>query len=194
MGLGSLRTTSLSLAREKADAARRLLAAGVDPIEHRKQELRREAAAVAQLKRCAKSAGSISQERGALVDEKHRREWKSSLDRFVHPVIGNVAIADVEVGHVLKVIEPHWHRMPETARDVLGRIEELIDFARVAGLRRDDSNPARNGAAAWMRCCPRRRGCARRNIMPPCTTATCPDFMAQAARRARHLRRARSNS
>jgi integrase len=37
----------------------------------------------------------------------------------------------------------YWHRVPETTRRVLGRIEELIDFARVAGLRRDDSNPAK---------------------------------------------------
>ena len=58
-------------------------------------------------------------------------------------MIGNVAIADIEVGHVLKAVEPHWHRVPKTAKDVLGRIEELVDFARVAGLRRDDLNPAK---------------------------------------------------
>ena len=33
--------------------------------------------------------------------------------------------------------------IPETARRVLGRLEELIDFARVAGLRSKDTNPAR---------------------------------------------------
>ncbi len=48
------------------------------------------------------------------------RDWKRSLDLYVHPVIGNVAIADVGVPHVLKVVEPHWQRIPETARRVLG--------------------------------------------------------------------------
>ena len=68
---------------------------------------------------------------------------KRSLDLYVHPKIGNVAIADVGVPHVLKCVEKDWARVPETMRRVLGRLEELIDYARIGGLRRDDSNPAR---------------------------------------------------
>jgi integrase len=73
---------------------------------------------------------------------KHRREWKSSLDRLVLPIIGNMAASDVETAHVLKVLEPIWTRIPETADRVRGRIEALLDFAKVAGLR-DGDNPAR---------------------------------------------------
>ena len=141
MGLGSLRNTSLAEARERADAARRKLAAGIDPINDRIGARQQEAAAAAQLRTVREVA--------ALFFAKHQgrwskeRDWKRSLDLYVHPVIGNVAIADVGVPHVLKVVEPHWQRIPETARRVLGRLEELIDYARIAGLRRDDSNPAK---------------------------------------------------
>ena len=141
MGLGSLRSTSLAEARERADAARRKLAAGIDPINERIGVRQQEAADVAQLRSVREVA--------ALFFAKHQgrwskeRDWKRSLDLYVHPVIGNVAIADVGVPHVLKVVEPIWHRIPETARRVLGRLEELIDYARIGGLRRDDSNPAK---------------------------------------------------
>ena len=114
-------------------------------------------------------------------------EWQRSLDKYVHPVIGNVAIADVGVPHVLKVVEPIWHRIPETAHRVLGRLEELIDYARIAGLRRDDSNPAK-----W-------KGGLDAVLPPPSKIKPTvhhaamhyrdvPDFMAQAARRAGRCR------
>ena len=74
---------------------------------------------------------------------KHRREWQASLDKYVLPVMGNVPADAVEVAHVLKCIEPHWQRIPETARRILGRIEELLTFAHVAGLRSSDANPAK---------------------------------------------------
>ncbi len=100
MGLGSLRSTSLAEARERADTARRKLAAGIDPINDRIGARQQEAAATAQLRTVREVA--------ALFFAKHQgrwskeRDWKRSLDLYVHPVIGNVAIADVGVPHVLK--------------------------------------------------------------------------------------------
>ena len=141
MGLGSRNALTLKEARERAHEARRKLAAGLDPINDRLASRRQEAAEAAQLQTVRQVA--------TLFFAKHEArwvkvgEWKRSFDKYVHPVIGNVAIADVGVPHVLKVAEPIWHRIPETAHRVLGRLEELIDFARIAGLRRDDANPAK---------------------------------------------------
>ena len=144
MGLGTLRTTSLAAARVKADEARRALAEGRDPIDQRHAERQKEAAAVARLTTVRDVAKLyLAKNEAKWSNDKHRREWKSSLDRFVHPLIGNVAADAVDVAHVLRVVEPIWQRIPATAHRVLGRLEELIDFARVAGLRSDDANPAR---------------------------------------------------
>ena len=125
MGMGSLRSTSL--------------AAGVDPINDRIGARPQEAAA--QLRTVREVAALFfAKHQGRWTKE---RDWKRSLELYVHPAIGNVAISDVAVPHVLKVMEPHWQRIPETMRRVLGRLEQLIDYARIAGLRCDDCNPAK---------------------------------------------------
>ena len=104
----------------------------------------KEAAAVAKLTTIRDVAKLyLAKNEAKWSNDKHRREWKSSLDRFVHPLIGNVAADAIEVAHVLRVVEPIWQRIPATAHRILGRLEELIDFARVAGLRSNDANPAR---------------------------------------------------
>jgi integrase len=43
---------------------------------------------------------------------------------------------------VLKVLEPIWKVKPETASRVRGRIEAILDWAKVRGLRQGE-NPAR---------------------------------------------------
>jgi hypothetical protein len=48
----------------------------------------------------------------------------------------------VDTGLVLKVLEPIWTAKPETASRVRGRLESILDFAKVRG-DRDSENPAR---------------------------------------------------
>ena len=48
----------------------------------------------------------------------------------------------VDTGLVLKVLEPIWATKPETAGRLRGRIESILDFAKVRGYR-DGENPAR---------------------------------------------------
>jgi integrase len=52
------------------------------------------------------------------------------------------APADIDTALVLKVLEPIWHKKPETASRLRGRIESVLDFATVRGHRAGD-NPAR---------------------------------------------------
>lgn len=48
----------------------------------------------------------------------------------------------VDVGLVLKAIEPIWTVKPETASRVRGRIESILDWATARGYR-EGENPAR---------------------------------------------------
>jgi integrase len=57
-------------------------------------------------------------------------------------VIGKLAVRDVDTGLVLKVLEPLWTDKSETASRVRGRIESILDWAKVRGYR-DGENPAR---------------------------------------------------
>ena len=58
------------------------------------------------------------------------------------PVIGNMPIQNVGTTEVLRILEPIWPVKPETASRLRGRIEAIIDAARVRGNFAGE-NPAR---------------------------------------------------
>ncbi|MEP3310571.1 MAG: site-specific integrase, partial [Gilvibacter sp.] len=53
-----------------------------------------------------------------------------------------VMIADVDTDNVLEVLKPIWGSKNETASRIRGRIEKVLDFAKVKGWRSSD-NPSR---------------------------------------------------
>jgi hypothetical protein len=57
-------------------------------------------------------------------------------------VFGSLPVQGVDVGLVLKAIEPIWVTKPETAGRVRGRIEAILDWATARGYRQGE-NPAR---------------------------------------------------
>jgi integrase len=117
MGLGGYPAIGLAKARELAGDCRSVLAAGLDPITARKEK--RAAAAVEAAKAmtfadCA--TAYINAHEAGWRNPKHRQQWKNTL-----------AV---------------WTRKPETASRVRGRMEAVLDWARVRGYRTGE-NPAR---------------------------------------------------
>jgi integrase len=53
-----------------------------------------------------------------------------------------MAVTDVDTDAVLAVLQPIWHKIPETASRLRGRIELVLDWAKARGFRNGD-NPAR---------------------------------------------------
>jgi integrase len=143
MGLGSLDTVSLAEARDKATEARKLTLDGVDPIEARKavrQGQALEAASAIAFKDCAEKY--IAAHKAGWRNAKHADQWGSTLETYTYPVFGNLPVASVDTGLVLKAIEPIWATKTETATRVRGRIEAILDWASARGYRTGD-NPAR---------------------------------------------------
>jgi integrase len=143
MGLGPLSLYGLQEARGKALDARRLRHEGVDPIDARRtarQRVRLEAAKAVTFKQCA--ANYIGAHRAAWRNAKHASQWEATLATYAEPVIGALPVQAIDTGLVLKVLEPIWTAKPETASRVRGRLESILDFARVRG-HRDGENPAR---------------------------------------------------
>ena len=64
--------------------------------------------------------------------------WRSSLDTYVHPVIGDLPVAEVTPGHVMSVLQPIWSDKRETARRVKQRISAICRWAVAQGHRSDD--------------------------------------------------------
>jgi integrase len=147
MGLGQLRNVSLAEARESRDAARKLLARGIDPIVARDQGIQREAEAnaIEQAKKVTFEDAAtryIEAKRPEWRNIKHAEQWTDTLRDHAFPVFGSVPVQVVDLGLVLKALEPIWTRIPETASRTRGRIEAVLDWAKVHGYR-DGENPAR---------------------------------------------------
>jgi integrase len=143
MGLGPVSTVSLAEAREKAMAARKLVAAGTDPLaEKRAQEAARAVAAarVMTLRDCA--AAYIDSHSDSWRNAKHRKQWESTLATYAFPLIGDLPVADIDKGLVLRVLGPIWKDKTVTASRVRMRLEAVLAWATAAGYRHGD-NPAR---------------------------------------------------
>jgi len=143
MGLGSLDVVGLAEAREKAAACRLLRDKGVDPITDR--DAKRAAAKVETTKattfKQAAEAYVASHEAG-WRSHRHHEQWVSTLRDFVYPRFGDLPVAAVDTGLVLRVVEPMWTVKPVTADRVRGRIEAVLNWAKARGLR-EGENPAR---------------------------------------------------
>jgi len=143
IGLGGYPGVTLAMAREAARHLRSKIAAGIDPIQERK--VRNDELRAAQRKRllfvdaCRQFLEYKQTEWG---NAKHRQQWENTLQTHVMPVLGNLAVDDIELAHVLEVLKPIWHKTPETAKRTRGRIEKVLDWAKVHG-HRDGENPAR---------------------------------------------------
>ena len=143
MGLGPLALYGLQDARAKALDARRKRHEGIDPIEARRAERARQrldAAKAITFKQCAEAY--IAAHRAGWRNDKHAAQWGATLSTYAYPIIGALPVQAVDTGLVLKVLEPIWTAKPETASRVRGRIESILDFAKVRGYR-DGENPAR---------------------------------------------------
>jgi integrase len=143
IGLGAFPEITLAMARDRAREAKDSIRRGMDPVEERK---------------AARAALVIAQQRGLLfkdaVDralvakldsfrsEKHRKQWRSTLDKYALPEIGLLPVDKIDTPAVLRILEPIWTTKTETANRLRGRIEAVLSWATVAGHRSGD-NPAR---------------------------------------------------
>lgn len=143
MGLGSYLTYSLEEARERAREQRKLLDGGMDPIDARGAQREQESARKADAMTFAECAERyIAANRAGWKNEKHAGQWQSTIDTYAGPIIGQRAVQDVDTGQIMRILEPIWTKKPETANRLRGRIERVLDWARVMEYRTGE-NPAR---------------------------------------------------
>jgi integrase len=143
MGLGPVTDVGLAEARDAALECRRLRREGVDPIENRRAQRAANALAKHQgttFQECALKL--VASHESAWRNEKHRQQWRNTLETYAYPVMGSVAVQAIDTALVLKVLEPIWTTKPETASRVRGRIEAVLDWAKARGIRSGE-NPAR---------------------------------------------------
>ena len=110
----------------------------VDPIRHRHEQRAREAKS-ATLEAVAEAY--ISEHEAGWKNPKHRQQWRNTIAAYVSPKLGTRPVSHITTEDILGVLRPVWKRIPETADRLRGRIEVILDYARVKGFR-DGPNPA----------------------------------------------------
>ena len=142
MGLGPCDLVSLADARAKGREARRLLLDGIDPLALKREKRNEAALRQAREQTFEACARAYMAAHDAGWSRNHSDQWASSLTHYVFPVIGKLPVSEIDLPLVLKVLEPIWRVVPETASRVRGRMEAVLGWATVRGLRQGD-NPAR---------------------------------------------------
>jgi integrase len=160
MGLGALHTITLAEARDEAGSLRKKLKGyrdgktDLNPLAEKRAKLagrKAETAKVMTFKQCGDAYFKTHQ--AEWRNAKHVAQWRSSLDTYVYPLLGELAVSKIDTALVSKVLEqdvdavggkrgPFWTSKTETASRVRGRIEMILDWARVRGYRSGE-NPAR---------------------------------------------------
>jgi integrase len=140
MGLGAADVVTLAEAREKALAARRMVADGKNPIVERREA----AKAQAEKPTFGRVADDLlSAKEAEWKNDKHRAQWRMTLQVYAAP-LRSMPVDEIDTEAVLQVLQPIWLEKPETASRLRGRIEAVLDAARVRGfIGANVANPAR---------------------------------------------------
>jgi integrase len=143
IGLGGYPGVTLAEARQKARTARESIRQGVDPVEAKeaaRSAVKARQAAAKTFDQCA--ASFIETKEPEWSNAKHAAQWRATLEAYASPVIGSMLVRDIGTAQVMEVLRPIWSIKTETAARVRGRIESVLDYAIVHGLR-SEPNPAR---------------------------------------------------
>jgi integrase len=143
MGLGSASDFSLKEARDRARAARQLLADGIDPLDQKHTD--RAAAKLTAARRLTFADAAkryFDQNEKRWRSASHREEFLRSLEAYAYPVIGGTDVAVIEIADILHILEPIWPTKTTTADRVRARIAAVLDWCVVRGHRPPGANPA----------------------------------------------------
>ena len=129
LGLGVFPDVSLNDARNQADRIRRAARDGIDLRQQRRDE---EARALT-FRQAFEAYFSVKCQQ--LSSAKHLKQWPRTMEIYVYPVFGDVAVAEVTTAQVLDALQPIWFSKPETAKRALQRIEAVFKSAILRGSR-----------------------------------------------------------
>lgn len=138
LGLGGAGPHGLSLAaaRTSAEGVRAQLRQGVDPLDQREA-----AAKVVRVPTFAEAMEDhITRNEELWKNPKSASQWRASLKTHATSLMDRRVDA-IDANAVIAVLDPIWHRLPETAKRVRGRIEAILSMAKTRGFRTGE-NPA----------------------------------------------------
>ncbi|KIN72794.1 tyrosine-type recombinase/integrase [Sulfitobacter guttiformis] len=143
LGLGAYPDVLPGAARDKAREAKAKLEAGIDPIAEKKAT---QAALIASARRGMTFAEAWEKFAAEKIKEfstdRYRKQWQRTVEIYALPDIGKMAVQDIGLQDILRVLTPLWDDKTVTAVKVRERLEKVLAYATVQGYRTGD-NPAR---------------------------------------------------
>lgn len=128
MGLGTYPDVSIATAREHALKARKLLSAGVDPLEEKIRQQQQSAKEV-QVPTFEEAARMVHEEHKAgWSNGKHVNQWINTLKTYALPVLGTQKVNTLKPSDFADVLRPIWSAKPETARRVKQRCHTVMKW------------------------------------------------------------------
>lgn len=167
LGLGPIRLVSLAEARDKARDIAKMVSQGINPREQAEAD-KAEAVTFGQV-----ALELISDRESGWKNAKHKKQWRSTLETYAAS-IWEKPVGDVNAEDLLKILRPIWNVKPETAMRVRGRIESVLNAAKVRGLRIGENPAAWRGNLDHLLARPRRGAKQHHAAMP---FADLPEFM-----------------
>jgi len=153
VGLGGFPQVSLAAAREQARKLAAEAKGGVNLIARKRVQRSALIAAASRNKTFRDCAEAYMEAHASdYTNDKHRKQWASTLETYAYPIIGKMLVADITMRDVLDVLLQEtthrdgstgklWHIKAETAKRLLDRIRTVLDYATVNEYR-SGTNPA----------------------------------------------------
>jgi integrase len=135
MGLGPVALVSLQDARQAALRHRQTILQGIDPLA-----ARRAAQEAVGMSWGACADAYIDAHHHGWKNDAQAEQWRQSLADYGPD--RETLVAAIDTAAVMACLQPIWTTKTETATRVRGRIERILDWARVSGYRSGE-NPAR---------------------------------------------------
>jgi len=124
LGLGSYPTVSLTEARSLAAKNKALASQGINPKTHKEKPTI--------IPTFAEIADTVLEIKNAeLTNEKHKAQWRSTLEQYAYPTIGSLPVNQITVDHIHSLLEAIWLQKTETASRLRGRIQVVLNYAIV---------------------------------------------------------------
>ncbi len=87
----------------------------------------------------------------SLSSDKHRKQWRASLDLHVIPKLGPTDVGTVTIDDVKDVLKPIWATKTDTARRVRQRMESVFAWAIDEGRRHNDNPASSKSLEVWIK-------------------------------------------
>ena len=157
LGLGPYPQVSLADAREAARKMSDAIRQGIDPRVQRKEARSMLIASIAKnktFKECAEAY--MDAHAAAYTNDKHRKQWASTLKTYAYPIIGSMLVSDISMRNILDVLTQDvkdengkklgdlWRLKTPTAQRLQGRLKTVLDYA-IVNEYRQGTNPANWG-------------------------------------------------